>query len=373
VVQIGLHLTMLHGVFPHILLPDLWVSFLGSAWSLSTEWQFYALVAVLGARLGRGQKNLWRLAALLLALAALGAAWQSLADRDWTFSRAFLPNKAAYFALGVASGALLRSPRAWRRFAAVLAAVVALCLLRENTFKVLVPPVWTICLLAQLSPAPRRVARQGLRPIRAVLDNPASRWLGGVSYSLYLVNEPLQKVLGVALAAVVHGNGRLFTVLWLPGSVVLPLLVAWWLRVVIEVPAMRYGRATARALLDLGKPWVMAPVAGFDPFAPAPPRLPPGLVPMGFRADIPFRDTAHELELASTAVVRLDADRAVAQDQAEWTRGLCARYCPHRAGDAGGRCATSPEACLAWLTQHGYVRPDPRDPPPACDPTPLPA
>src|SRR3954454_9916116 len=39
------HLTMTHGLFPNGLLPNAWVSFLGSAWSLSTEWQFYALAA----------------------------------------------------------------------------------------------------------------------------------------------------------------------------------------------------------------------------------------------------------------------------------------------------------------------------------------
>jgi peptidoglycan/LPS O-acetylase OafA/YrhL len=38
------HLVMLHGLLPNGVLPDPWVSFLGAACSLSTEWQFYALV-----------------------------------------------------------------------------------------------------------------------------------------------------------------------------------------------------------------------------------------------------------------------------------------------------------------------------------------
>src|SRR3954454_6450819 len=40
-VEIAAHLAMAHGLFPNATLPDVWVSFLGAAWSLSTEWQFY--------------------------------------------------------------------------------------------------------------------------------------------------------------------------------------------------------------------------------------------------------------------------------------------------------------------------------------------
>jgi peptidoglycan/LPS O-acetylase OafA/YrhL len=71
-------------------------------------------------------------------------------------------------------------------------------------------------------------------------------WLGAVSYCLYLINEPAQKLLGVALAVAVQGNATLFTVLWLPGAVVLPLLAAWWLHEWIETPTLRWGRAMAR-------------------------------------------------------------------------------------------------------------------------------
>jgi peptidoglycan/LPS O-acetylase OafA/YrhL len=39
-VFIATHLTMTHGLFPNGALPDVWVGFLGAAWSLSTEWQF---------------------------------------------------------------------------------------------------------------------------------------------------------------------------------------------------------------------------------------------------------------------------------------------------------------------------------------------
>ena len=51
-IGIATHLTMTHGIFPDGVLPGAWVAFLGTAWSLSTEWQFYVLALLLGHRLG---------------------------------------------------------------------------------------------------------------------------------------------------------------------------------------------------------------------------------------------------------------------------------------------------------------------------------
>jgi peptidoglycan/LPS O-acetylase OafA/YrhL len=70
--ELAAHLTMVHGLFPDGVLPDAWVSFLGASWSLSTEWQFYALVAMIGARFGRGEGGRWRLVLLLLGLVSSG-------------------------------------------------------------------------------------------------------------------------------------------------------------------------------------------------------------------------------------------------------------------------------------------------------------
>ena len=102
-IGIATHLTMTHGLFPDGVLPGAWVAFLGTAWSLSTEWQFYVLALLLGHRLG-----LVRMATLFLALAAASLIWQVAMPEAWQFSRAFLPNKAQYFALGVVSAIVVR-------------------------------------------------------------------------------------------------------------------------------------------------------------------------------------------------------------------------------------------------------------------------
>src|ERR1700733_329899 len=97
------HLTMTHGLLPDAIIPGAWVSFLGSAWSLSTEWQFYVLALLLGVRVGSG-----KLVVAFLCLAVAGVVWQAAVVPEWQFSRAFLPNKAQFFALGTASASLVR-------------------------------------------------------------------------------------------------------------------------------------------------------------------------------------------------------------------------------------------------------------------------
>jgi peptidoglycan/LPS O-acetylase OafA/YrhL len=260
---IAAHLTMTHGLFPDGVLPDVWVGFLGAAWSLSTEWQFYLLALLIGRRLGLGS-----LAWLFLVVSAASIAWHAVAPDAWQFSRAFLPNKAQYFALGIASAIIVRhGNERIGAYVAVLAVTLVLCAIQGGVDKLLPPVIWSVCLAAQLvsrhssspppSSSPRMRGPSGYwRPafvgtvtvgaFAAVLRSRPLVWLGAVSYGLYLVNEPVQKLLGVTLAVVVQGNATLFTALWLPGAVVLPVLAAWWLHEWIETPALRRGRTLAR-------------------------------------------------------------------------------------------------------------------------------
>ena len=255
---VATHLSMTHGLFPNGVLPDVWVGFLGASWSLSTEWQFYLLALLIGAQLG-----LRRMAWAFLAMAAAAIAWQAVVPEAWQFSRAFLPNKAQYFALGVVSAIVVREGRTgWHAYLAVLAANLAVCAAQGGLDKLLPPVVWTVCLAAQLSlsspsqrgaggwvPACTRMTMGGLA---AMLQSRPLVWLGAVSYCIYLVNEPVQKLLGVMLATLAGGDAALFTALWIPGAVVLPILAAWWLHGWVEVPAQRYGRSMAMPAVSAG-------------------------------------------------------------------------------------------------------------------------
>jgi peptidoglycan/LPS O-acetylase OafA/YrhL len=264
---VAAHLTMTHGLFPDGVLPDVWVGFLGAAWSLSTEWQFYLLALVIAGRM-----RLRSLAWMFLALSAGAVAWHVMAPGAWQFSRAFLPNKAQYFALGIASAILVRREAGgFAAYALVLAATLALSALQGGIDKLLPPMVWSVCLAAELhascpphSSSPRkRGSSTGAASTCAwvpacaamtagMLQSRPLVWLGALSYCIYLVNEPVQKLLGVTLAIAVRGDAALFTTLWIPGAVLLPILASWWLHERIELPAQHYGRGVALAAVSAG-------------------------------------------------------------------------------------------------------------------------
>src|SRR5689334_12971224 len=154
---IAAHLTMTHGLFPNGTLPDVWVGFLGAAWSLSTEWQFYVIALLVGHRLG-----LLRFAWFFLALSAMATFWQASGPDAWHFSRAFLPNKAQYFALGIISAGLAQQRhRRAGAYIAVMMTTLAVCVVQGGVDKLLPPLLWTLCLAAQLqsSSASERKAR----------------------------------------------------------------------------------------------------------------------------------------------------------------------------------------------------------------------
>lgn len=268
--DLAAHLTMTHGLFPDGTFPHVWISLLGASWSLSTEWQFYILALVLGGALIRvGGHERW-LAWSMLAIAIAGAAWATWAPEDWGFSRAFLGNKAGYFALGVLSASLVLAriqpnrvrPRlgssthrlapepeagvisraALGEYTMMLAAVMAICWWQGGAGKLAAPLVWTLCLAAQIAPV------GPLRPLSAILRTGVLQWLGLLSYGIYLVNEPVQRALGTCLVHLTSADGVTFTVLWIPLAILVPIWAAAWLHRHVEAPGQQWGRGLVRRL-----------------------------------------------------------------------------------------------------------------------------
>jgi peptidoglycan/LPS O-acetylase OafA/YrhL len=239
-VEIAAHVTMTHGLFPNALLPDAWNSFLAAAWSLSTEWQFY-VVALL---LGRARMSAGRLVPLFLLLAVLGLAWDLTVPEGWRFSRAFLPNKAQYFALGIAS-AVWADRGSLKAYAIVLGATLVISAAHGNAGKLVPPLIWTLCLAAQLRPG-------RFKAIAVPLRWRIMQTLGAISYPIYLANEPVQKALAFVLICFVPRNPIAFDAVWLPAAVALPIGAAALLHRYVETPAQQWGRALARRGNRLG-------------------------------------------------------------------------------------------------------------------------
>ena len=240
-VDVIAHLTMTHGLFPNFLMPHIWVSLLGAAWSLSTEWQFYLLALWLGRRWITQPAAWHKMAWALVGLAAVGWIWHAVTPEDWGFSRAFLGNKGHYFALGVVSAMVVRDGiPAWRAYIPVLVATLVLCWLHGGAVKLLPPLAWTLCLTVQLWPH-----SPGFGLPARILRSAPMQWLGALSYCIYLTNEPIQKLFGIVLAWLVEGDALLFTAIWLPGAFLLPLLASAWLHRWVELPALEWGRTLA--------------------------------------------------------------------------------------------------------------------------------
>lgn len=214
------HLSLTQGVIPQGLLPFAYVTLLGPAWSLSTEWQFYVLIALIALLAPR------RLGLVSLGLTATALAYHGIRLPPWwQFSRAFLPDAAASFALGLASAALLRGGGR---------AIFILCLLGSvfdalvsgSPDKALIPLAWCAALFAQRH-------KSG-----ALLDHPVVQYLGAISYPLYLINEPVQRGLALLLAPFSPG-ATAFTLIWLPASLGGAVLAATVLHYGVERPFMR--------------------------------------------------------------------------------------------------------------------------------------
>ncbi|MGH7153352.1 MAG: acyltransferase family protein [Acetobacteraceae bacterium] len=287
--EIAAHLVLAQGLFPDGILPNAWVSFLGSAWSLSTEWQFYLLIAFVACSHRRTRNRLtgryehpgrcvtadtrpnlisraaapltprayqstfrspgmrsWEwLVWMFLVLSVLAIGTQALSPEGWQFSRAFLPNKAQYFALGMAAAALQATPGRpmMARYGTVLVCTTILCWLQGGAIKVIAPLVWTACLGAQMRPE-----MPGLRNLSKLLRSRLLLWLGALSYCIYLANEPVQKLLGVELAHMLPGSALLFTIVWLPAAVMAPIGVAWALHRTVEPAGQAWGRSASGRL-----------------------------------------------------------------------------------------------------------------------------
>ncbi len=225
------HVFLIQGLLPHGFSPWGWITVLPPAWSLSTEWQFYMLMAFVLGRLGHSRR-LEVFAFLILAIGMIYHAAIPVLPGYWRFSRAFLPDAAPYFALGLASAIWMRGGGV-RAYGITLAVVVLTGLLSGTPGKALTPIGWTVLLLAQRHP--------GMPLLPPLLGSRAAQYMGAISYPLYLVNEPVQRACAMLLAPCAHGSPLLFSLLWLPAAVLLPIPAAIALHVWVEKAGTRRG------------------------------------------------------------------------------------------------------------------------------------
>jgi peptidoglycan/LPS O-acetylase OafA/YrhL len=167
------HVTLLHGIVPTDVLPYAAYTFLGQAWNISTEVQFYLVAPLLFAGLaGAGalrRAAIWGLCGLF---------W--LALRDWP-NPANLALYFPYFAGGILSFHLWR--RDWHRIALLTPLSVTGLALAVFAGVDMAAGLW-VFVLGWLLLARDRGAGRAV----GWLASPPLRWLGMLSYPLYLMH-----------------------------------------------------------------------------------------------------------------------------------------------------------------------------------------
>jgi peptidoglycan/LPS O-acetylase OafA/YrhL len=240
---------------------------LTQTWSLCTEVAFYLLLPLLGELVVRAcHKHQWRPRVLLCGCAALGAAsvgWILLISATgWALTTAavfWLPGFLVWFAAGMALAVVHvdveRHPQRWPRFRSAASSAGSCWLLALAALAVAATPVGgaksigltaagtgitkalIYTLIAGLLIAPCVFGAARLPQL--VLANPVVRWVGVVSYSIFLTHlivlDWVMRLLGYQLFT---GSATQVFLATLAGT----LVISAALYRVVEVPALRLRR-----------------------------------------------------------------------------------------------------------------------------------
>lgn len=230
-----LHYTLLHGLAPVPLLPWAPFTFLGIAWSLSLEWQYYCIAPPALAFAIRKRYGL----AILIALGAAGLAFADYWTR-W-FTQAFIGIKGGFILAGALTFVISGQARAGRAHVRRLllpAGGVALLWWYGSGRGVEAAVTalgWSAVIVAVYS--------DRLRLVSSFLNSAPLQYLGRVSYSTYLFHVPVITVVQAVIWRWINPATELQLFCWTVGTGAAgTLLVSQLSWRFIERPAQALGR-----------------------------------------------------------------------------------------------------------------------------------
>lgn len=176
--HIAAHATMLHGLFSDSVLPSSEYAFVGQAWSISVEWQFYLVAPFLFWLLVTKR---WHALAAMLALMCIISFhqlwWRGIRNSsEWVF----LVGLLSYYAYRRLEGTTVNS-HAIDGIAMVTIAI-AYMFVNKSISLVIWAAVFALLIAdQQYGTLPQRI---GL----SILHHRTMQWLGKISYSIYVVH-----------------------------------------------------------------------------------------------------------------------------------------------------------------------------------------
>ncbi|MDO9003023.1 MAG: acyltransferase [Aquabacterium sp.] len=238
--HLAAHLSLLHGAVSSQVLYESQYMFLGPAWSLSLEWQFYLVaplvVALAMHRLGQ---------VLLVALAMWGYTLYTKGVFGEFMLPSVLPGAGLYFGVGIATRFLIKARADIAAFPlALLMLVAGLLMNTTGTSPIL---IWAafVCMMLLNGKASDLVSRTARWTFAKAFDSRLVRWLGERSYATYLIHMPIvQLVTWVCVRQLGMGlvpTGVTVVLVAVPGTLIASTLLHRY----VELPAIQWGRRMA--------------------------------------------------------------------------------------------------------------------------------
>lgn len=252
------HIPAAHALIPQRVLPYSAFAFLGQAWSISLEWQFYLVVPFAITAFIAGLKN-WKMAAALVGCLLV------LAVLSRFLPQGFIGGYLALFAIGIVTYYFLAARGRGVEWASGLPVLPAAIALIGLVLLVGVPQSFPVAIWIAIAAgvAVADEPKSPLRPVIRLLNLPFVQSLGRMSYSIYLSHMLVLTLVLYLLALVGVTNhwaiAGLLLVLTLGGTWILS--TASFL--LVEQPFQRLGRRlSAKATAtDSSKP-ATAPASG---------------------------------------------------------------------------------------------------------------
>lgn len=229
-----LHSLLLHGIVPDRLLPSTSFAFMGQAWSLTLEWQFYLIAPFAFLWLSRRKISHTLHASVLLSTIVLS---KLFGQPSFLLSYLFL------FAIGYFAQRFLREMRAGNLthrdvYIYLGVELVLMAATGDNFFSFL---IWLAVFVGIV------MSINGSRnPLLRALESRPAQFLGGISYSLYCLHMVIMYAFVYVLIVQLGIRDReIYIVCLIAGTLVASLLLSYISYRWLEKPMQLYGKQLA--------------------------------------------------------------------------------------------------------------------------------